>query len=130
MCQTSEAKNLIVFATPIHSEYSDFISANEKPCSEKSECEKMKIWREYTVNNLNIMSGSYSGETLKFVMSSHENRFHAESIKPQRWYIVLENTGVKEQEFKVIDWSIYEMQFTHVNKEQESIAFSAEEDVE
>jgi len=63
-------------------------------------------------------------------MSSHENRFQAESTKPQRWYIVLEKTGLKEQEFKVIDWSIYYMPFPQVNKEQEAIAFSAEEDVE
>jgi len=129
-CQSSLAENLILFATPINSEFSSFISPNEKPCSLKSECEKVNSWREYTVNNLNIMAGAYSGETLKFVMSSHENRFQAESTKPQRWYIVLEKTGLKEQEFKVIDWSIYYMPFPQVNKEQEAIAFSAEEDVE
>jgi len=124
------AENLIIFATPIKSKISDYIDPNEKPCPVKHECTKMNRWREYTVNDLNIMSSSYSGETLKFVMSSHSNRFLVESIKPQRWYIELENTGLKVPEYRAIDWSLYKVQFIHVNKEQESIAFSAEEGVE
>ena len=130
ICESSIAENLIIVATPIESKFSDYIDPNEKPCPVKHECTKKDRWREYTVNDLNIMSGSYSGETLKFVMSSDSNRFLVESIKPQRWYVELENTGIKEPEFRVIDWSLYEMQFMHVNKEQESIAFSAEEGVE
>lgn len=130
ICESSLAENLIVFATPIKSEFSDYIDPDEKPCPEKSECTKMKRWREYTVNDLNIMSGSYSGETLTFVMSSHTNRFLVKNKRPQRWYVELVNAGLKGPEFRVIDWSLYKMQFMYVNKEQESIAFSAEEGVE
>jgi len=120
----------MVFATPIKSEMSNFVSPNEKPCPAKADCTSVNSWREYTVNDLNIMTGSYSGETLKFVMSSHENRFLPQSNTPQRWYIELEKTGLNGQEFTAVDWSIYEMPLKLVNKEQEAIGFSGEEGVE
>lgn len=118
---SSSAETLMLFATPIKS---------EKLAISPSELDEVESSHVYELTNLNVMSGSYSGDRINFIMAQNLDQPKLMIDQPQRWYLELEKSNLSFPKYRAISWSLYTAGSNQINKEQESIAFSAEEGVE
>jgi hypothetical protein len=102
----SLAEELVVVATIVHSQPSEYSNGQDTDCEDSNECLVMAWWREYKAIDVAVISGDFKGNEIFFLMKSHTN--WAQEGNPLKAVLRLNESDLVHPKYEVSDWGILE----------------------